>query len=133
MSQSFSEDSLEKISQLDDELSKRFIALDPSGYFLIKVDFLAQEIVVEHFSNDLDESGRAIDPETGEVLGCRGGERRTPLATFRAASAKQMGMLLTEGEDGPRSVTRLDHALYLGRELQRAQNCLVTGNPYVQD
>jgi dihydropteroate synthase len=40
-------------------------------------------------------------------------------------------MLLTEGEAVP--LSRLDHALYLGRELQKAERCLDTGEPYVQD
>ena len=32
---------------LDDQLSQRFIALDPSGYFLIKLDRAADELVAE--------------------------------------------------------------------------------------
>ncbi|MCF8135408.1 MAG: DUF4346 domain-containing protein, partial [Synechococcus lacustris] len=30
-------------------------------------------------------------------------------------------------------ISKLDHALYLGRELQRAEACLENGNDYVQD
>ncbi|MFL0738443.1 MAG: DUF4346 domain-containing protein, partial [Prochlorococcus sp.] len=41
------------ISAVDDQLSQRFIALDPSGYFLIRVDASAGELVVEHFFNDI--------------------------------------------------------------------------------
>ena len=43
-----------------------------------------------------------------------------------------MGIQLTEG-DGPHPVSRLDHALYLGRELQKAEQCLRDGSTYVQD
>ena len=57
----------------DDRLSQRFIALDPAGYFLIRLDREASELVVEHFSNNVNERGLATDPETGEVLACRGG------------------------------------------------------------
>ena len=57
---------------LDDQLSQRFIALDPAGYFLIKLDRETAELVVEHYRNDVDERGLATDPETGEVLSCRG-------------------------------------------------------------
>ncbi|MEC9029342.1 MAG: DUF4346 domain-containing protein, partial [Cyanobacteriota bacterium] len=39
---------------------------------------------------------------------------------------------LTEGQ-GPYPLSKLDHALYLGRELQRAESCLLSGTPYVQD
>lgn len=117
---------------LDDQLSQRFIALDPSGYFLIRVDPSARELVAEHYRNDVDSKGRATDPETGEVLSCRGGSERTPAVCYRGRTAKELGIALTEGE-GPHPVSRLDHALYLGRELQKAEACLLQGRTYVQD
>ena len=58
--------------ELDDRLSRRFIALDPKGYFLIKVDHAAAELVLEHYGNTIDEKGLAHDSETGEVLSCKG-------------------------------------------------------------
>ena len=94
-------------SSLDDQLSQRFIALDPSGYFLIKVDADAAELVVEHYSNDVDDQGRATDPETGEVLACRGGGPRQSCRSFRGRTAKELGIALTEG-DGPHPLSRLD-------------------------
>ena len=117
---------------LDEQLSQRFIALDPAGYFLIKVDAPAAELVVEHYANGIDERGLATDPDTGEVLSCKGSGPRQPLAVYRGASAKALGIALTEGE-GPHPLTRLDHALYLGRELQKAQWCLEQGLDYIQD
>jgi dihydropteroate synthase len=51
---------------------------------------------------------------------------------FRGRSAKELGIALTEGP-GPLCLSRLDHALYLGRELQRAELCLESGRAYVQD
>ena len=117
---------------LDGQLSQRFIALDPAGYFLIKVDAPAAELVVEHYANGIDERGLATDPDTGEVLSCKGSGPRQPLAVYRGASAKALGIALTEGE-GPYPLTRLDHALYLGRELQKAQWCLEQGLDYIQD
>ncbi len=117
---------------LDEALSGRFIALDPSGYFLIKVDVAAGELIAEHYANGIDERGLATDPESGEVLSCRGGDPRAPRATYRGRSAKELGIALTEG-DGPHPLSRLDHALYLGRELQKAELCLMQGLPYVQD
>jgi len=106
--------------------------LDPAGYFLIKVDAPAAELVVEHYANGIDERGLATDPDTGEVLSCKGSGPRQPLAVYRGASAKALGIALTEGE-GPYPLTRLDHALYLGRELQKAQWCLEQGLDYIQD
>ncbi|HGY5536039.1 MAG: DUF4346 domain-containing protein [Prochlorococcus sp.] len=121
----------DEIRAVDDQLSQRFIALDPSGYFLIRIDASVGEIVVEHFLNDVDERGRAIDPATGEIIACRGGAR-TPATVYRGRTAKQVGIQLTEGQ-GPHPLSRLDHALYMGRELQRAENCLLAGKPYIQD
>jgi len=118
--------------QLDDQLSQRFIELDPAGYFLIRIDRDAAELVAEHYGNGIDERGLATDPDTGEVLSCRGGGPRQPLAVYRGRSAKQLGIALTEGS-GPHPLSRMDHALYLGRELQRAEACLEQGLDYVQD
>ena len=61
------------IDALDQRLSQRFIALDPSGYFLIKLDRDATELVLEHYGNTIDDKGLARDSETGEVLRCDGG------------------------------------------------------------
>ena len=122
----------EGTTSLDDQLSQRFIDLDPSGYFLIKLDAEAGELIAEHYSNDVDERGRATDPDTGEVLSCRGGGPRQPSTSFRGRTAKELGIALTEkGDSLP--VSRLDHAMYLGRELQKAEACLEAGIPYRQD
>lgn len=117
---------------LDDALSQRSIALDPAGYFLIRVDADAGELVAEHYGNGINDQGLATDPDSGEVLSCRGGAPRVPQAIYRGRSAKELGIALTEGE-GPQPLSRLDHALYLGRELTRAERCLEEGIPYVQD
>lgn len=118
--------------ELDEALSQRFIALDPSGYFLIRVDSHRQELVVEHYGNTIDERGLATDPETGEAIRCQGARPRVPLAVYRGRTAKELGILLTEG-DHPAAISRLDHALYLGRELQKAEHSLVSGEAYIQD
>jgi dihydropteroate synthase len=117
---------------LDQALSQRFIALDPSGYFLIRVDQERQELVAEHYGNTIDSRGLATDPETGEVIRCQGARSRTPVAVYRGRTAKELGILLTE-PPGQVPISCLDHALYLGRELQKAQHCLDTGEPYIQD
>ena len=121
------------INALDERLSQRFITLDSCGYFLIKVDQQAGELVLEHYGNTIDEKGLAHDPETGEVLSCRGGNgSRSASMVIRGLSAKEIGIKLTEG-DGPHPLSQLDHALYLGRELQKAEQCLRDGRGYVQD
>jgi hypothetical protein len=119
-------------AQLDDQLSQRFIALDPLGYFLIRVDVAAAELVVEHYINTIDEKGLARDPDSGEVIACRKGGPRTPSAMWRGRTAKEVGIALNEEEEN-QPLSRLDHALYLGRELQKAEQCLRDGSTYVQD
>ena len=119
-------------SHLDQALSQRFIALDPAGYFVIRVDHSRQELVAEHYGNAINEQGLATDPETGEVIRCQGANPRSPLAVYRGRTAKELGISLTEGEK-PYPISRLDHALYLGRELQKAEACLEKGEDYVQD
>ena len=74
------------IDALDQRLSQRFIALDPSGYFLIKLDRDAAELVLEHYDNTIDDKGLARDSETGEVLRCDGGNApRRPSAVYRGS------------------------------------------------
>ncbi|MAR52644.1 MAG: hypothetical protein CMK50_05755 [Propionibacteriaceae bacterium] len=119
-------------TQLDNQLSKRFIALDPLGYFVIRVDVASSELVIEHYGNTIDEKGLARDPESGEVISCRKSGPRTPSAVLRGRTAKELGIALVEG-DGPYLLSHLDHAMYLGRELQKAEQCLRNGNTYEQD
>ena len=67
------------------------------------------------------------------MLRCDGGNApRRASAIYRGRTAKQLGIQLTEGE-GAHPLSRLDHALYLGRELQKAEHCLRSGERYIQD
>ena len=68
---SYSKALSEEIAAIDAEYSKRFIALDPKGYFIIKLDQNSNEILVEHYNNDIDDLGRAIDPDTGKPIKCK--------------------------------------------------------------
>ena len=118
--------------RLDAQLSQRTIQLDPNGYVLIKLDREKGELIVEWFSNGINEQGLATNPETGEVLACKGSAPREPIRIFKGRSAKELGITLTEIKEQP-FISKLDHALYIGRELQRAEACLENGNDYVQD
>ena len=117
---------------LDDKLSKRQIELDPKGYFLIKIEPKTNELILEHYLNDIDQKGRAIDPESGEPIGCKTKSRNQPSNIYRGKSAKQLGIQISEGH-GPFPISHLDHAIYIGRELQRAEQCLISGKQYIQD
>ena len=126
------EDLINSIKVLDDKLSKRQIDLDPKGYFLIKIEPKTNELILEHYLNDIDQKGRAIDPESGEPIGCKTKSRNQPNNIYRGKSAKQVGIQISEGH-GPFPISHLDHAIYIGRELQRAEQCLITGKQYIQD
>ena len=128
----FKEDLIRSIKSLDDKLSKRHIELDPKGYFLIKVEHLTNELILEHYLNNIDPKGRAIDPVSGEPIGCNTKSMNQPSNVYRGKSAKQVGIQISEG-NRPFPISRLDHAIYIGRELQRAEQCLITGEQYIQD
>ena len=125
-------DLINSIKLLDDKLSKRQIELDPKGYFLIKIEPKTNELILEHYLNDIDQKGRAIDPESGEPIGCKTKSKNQPSNIYKGKSAKQLGIQISEGH-GPFPISHLDHAIYIGRELQRAEQCLTTGKQYIQD
>ena len=126
------EDLVQSINLLDDKLSKRQIKLDPQGYFLIKVERGTSELILEYYLNNIDNKGRAVDPESGEPIGCNTKRQNQPSNIYRGKSAKEVGIQISEGY-GPFPLSRLDHAIYIGRELQRAEQCLRTGEQYIQD
>ena len=126
------ENLIRSIKLLDEKLSKRRIDLDPKGYFLIKIDRSTDELILEHFLNDIDNKGRAIDPESGEPIGCKTKRSNQPSTIFRGKSAKAVGIQISEGYL-TLPISRIDHAIYIGRELQRAEHCLRTGEAYIQD
>ena len=120
----------EKI-KIDNDLSNRYIDLDPNGYFIIKVNLKEKKIILEHFLNNINEEGYALDPETNEPIKCDSQSKRVSNEVFEGISAKQLGILITEKRND--LITRFDHALYLGRELQKAEECLYKKLPYIQD
>ena len=124
------EDLINSIKLLDAKLSNRQIELDPKGYFLIKIEPKTNELILEHYLNDIDQKGRAIDPKSGEPIGCKTKSRNQPNNIYRGKSAKQLGIQISEGH-GPFPISHLDHAIYIGRELQRAEQCLITGKQYI--
>ncbi len=126
------EDLINSITLLDTKLSKRQIELDPKGYFLIKIEPKTNELILEHYLNDIDQKGRATDPDSGEPIGCKTKNRNQPNNIYRGKSAKQLGIQISEGH-GPFPISHLDHAIYIGRELQRAEQCLISGKQYIQD
>ncbi len=123
---------VEANTAIDDKLSKRFLELDPAGYFIIYLDRGAGLICAKHFNNEVNEQGLAIDPETGKPIPANVRVERQATALFTGRTAKEICVQLFESIK-PSSVSRFDHAAYLGREFMRAELALVTGQDYVQD
>jgi len=126
-----SSQSLDEKIKIDNSLSNRYIDLDPNGYFIIKVDLEKNKIFLEHFLNNINDDGYALDPETNEPIKCDSQNKRISNEVFKGISAKQLGIIITEERNDLK--TRFDHALYLGRELQKAEECLYKKIPYIQD
>ena len=88
--------SLDEKIKNDNNLSNRYIDLDPSGYFIIKVDLEENKIILEHFLNNINDDGYALDPETNEPIKCDSQKKRVSDEVFKGISAKQLGILMTE-------------------------------------
>jgi dihydropteroate synthase len=122
----------DQITEIDRELSKRPIDLDPDGYFIIYVDREQGLIGAKHFTNVIDERGLAVDPDTGKPIPARGKVTRQANAIFQARTAKELCVEIFE-RARPCPVSMLDHAAYIGREAQRAEWALVNRQEYIQD
>lgn len=122
-----------QLKALDDQLSKRFIELDPYGYFLIYLDRDQGLICAKHFTNVINDKGLACDPATGEPLPCEGGVQRAHNQLYTGRTAKEVCIALFEDKNSPAPISFLDHAAYLGRELVRAEMALISGEEYIQD
>jgi dihydropteroate synthase len=120
------------LEKLDNELSNRFIELDPQGYFIIYLDREKGLICAKHYTNAINENGLAVDPDTGEVIACQGNKPRLETQEFTGRTAKEICVKLFE-ETIPPPVSKFDHACYLGREFMRAEFALKTGEDYIQD
>ena len=119
---------------LDAVLSTRSLPMDSKGYFMVRLEAAAAlPIVAEYHSCATNEQGEVVDPVTGEVIPCHDGGRREAARVVRARSAKEAQVKLFEAEGGEGLVCSHAHACYLGRELQRAEECLKAGRSYRQD
>ena len=125
------EDLKRKNKLIDKKLSQRDIVLDSSGYFIIKIDQVNKKIVVEHYLNNIDDKGIALDPITNKPIQCDKQNKRQYNKIFEGNTAKEIGILITEKNNN--LISKLDHALYLGRELQKAEECLLKDHDYIQD
>ena len=55
-----SKNSFDEKIMIDNNLSNRYIDLDPNGYFIIKVDLEENKIILEHFLNNINDDGLSL-------------------------------------------------------------------------
>jgi len=122
----------QQIQSIDDQLSKRSLALDPNGYFIIYVDRHQNLICAKYYSNLINEQGLAVDPETGKPIPAKGKVDRQSVHLFTGRTAKELCVDIFEKTDLC-PVSLFDHAAYLGREAQRAELAMLQQTEYIQD
>ena len=104
------------IETIEAEKNKRMI-LDPKGFFVIFIDKSRREIVVEFYEGVVKKKGTK-KPDTGKLKAIVCGTDAVSLCHT----------IVREG-----LVSRMEHAAYLGREIQKAELALSTGTKYEQD
>ena len=102
-----SKNSFDEKIMIDNNLSNRYIDLDPNGYFIIKVDLEENNIILEHFLNNINHDGYALDPETNEPIKCNSQNKRVSNEVLKGISAKQLGIMITEERND--LITKFDH------------------------
>lgn len=87
---------------------------DPKGFFVILVDKIKKKIIIEHY-NYVKDKNLIKTGKINEVI--------------EGADAEELcKKIIKKG-----LLSKLDHASYLGRELQKAEQALKHNLEYVQD
>jgi len=94
--------------------AQKNVKLDPGGFFVIEIDRKNKNIRVEYFSNVYKDSRIA----SGDLQMVFQGKKANALCDTIARYVKAL---------------QSEHYMYLGRELQRAQDALEKNIEYIQD
>jgi dihydropteroate synthase len=92
---------------------RKDVILDPKGFFVIEIDRNQNNIRVEHYSN-VYKDGRIV---SGNLKMVFSGSKANALSDTIATHVTKL---------------RNEHYMYLGRELQKAQDALEKNKKYVQ-
>jgi len=92
----------------------RRIGLDDKGFFVILLDRKKKKIIVEHYKN-VKKKNLIVSGEINEM--------------FEGTNAEDLCHEIIERG----LISRLDHAAYLGRELQKSEIALKKNIEYIQD
>lgn len=101
------------------------VQLDPKGFFTILVDRENDRIVVEHYVAEWDEEAKKN--YSGDWQSCVRSNKLDKV--FHGKTAEELAHTIVREN----LISRYEHAAYLGRELQKAEQALKDGKPYEQD
>lgn len=119
-------------AMLDKFLSARKLPMDQKGYFMISLDRSVPAIVAKFYSCILNDKGEVCDLE-GNKIPCHGTNRAEPMQTWNGRTAKEVTVEIFERWEHAADVVSVGHAAYVGREVQKAEHCLYSGEYYQQD
>ena len=117
---------------LDKFLSTRGLKMDDKGYFMMKLDHDKGIIRATYHSCIKNEKGEICDAK-GNKISCSGNNRPEPMETFEARTAKELTVMIFERWEHAQELVTVGHAAYIGREAQKAEDCLFAGKFYQQD
>lgn len=114
---------IEPIAAYHDEA--RDVVLDSKGFFVILLDRENEKIIVEHYQAEWNIE--AMKKYSGDWRACMKSQKLNKIITGKDAS-EICHTIVREG-----LVSRLEHAAYLGREIQKAEDALKNNLPYEQE
>ncbi|KAL3756291.1 hypothetical protein ACHAWU_007242 [Discostella pseudostelligera] len=117
---------------LDRFLSARALTMDEKGYFLVKLDSTKGVICATYHSCIVNDKGEVCDVH-GNKISCSGGKGPDPMMTFEGRTAKELTVQIFERWGHAKELVSVGHAAYIGREAQKAEQCLFEGRSYQQD
>lgn len=129
---------LVECAMLDKLLATRPMTLDDKGYILIKADHTKGSIVATYISCIKNDKGEICDVYGKKIKcgdgGCTGSKTRPdPMETWEARTAKELTVMIFEQWEHAKDLCTVGHAAYVGREAQKAEECLFAGKFYQQD
>ena len=121
---------------LDKFLSTRSLTMDDKGYFMMKTDNTKRVIRVTYHSCIKNDKGEICDAKGVKIKCCgdgKGSNRPEPMQIWEARTAKELTVMIFERWEHANDLVTVGHAAYIGREAQKAEDCLFADRPYQQD
>jgi len=118
---------------LDQFLSTRSLKMDDKGYFMLKNDHAKGVIRATYHSCIKNEKGEVCDMQGKKISCCDGSKSPEPMETFEGRTAKELTVMIFERWEYAKELVTVGHAAYIGREIQKAEDCLLAAKFYQQD